>query len=121
MSGVKVDLREDGVLWLINASVFHPRGFALAVDEEGQFWLLGNGSEPWVFTDGAGDAPFAAVGRLLDMARELNTDQVPLPVLHVDPPMPCEIGWCSKKATGRVAAGWRCDDHLPVRPWTEAT
>jgi alkylhydroperoxidase family enzyme len=48
------DLRETGLLWLINRVVFHPRGRALAlhVDEEGRAvgWsLVGDGSEPWQY------------------------------------------------------------------------
>ena len=51
-----VDLRADGFLWLINRSVFHPRGYALAVDtEDGSFWLLGDGTEPWSFGDEAAE------------------------------------------------------------------
>jgi hypothetical protein len=50
------DLTSSGLLWLINASVFHPRGFALAVnvngDGEATGWsLLGDGREPWTFGD----------------------------------------------------------------------
>lgn len=45
------ELRETGLLWLINRTVFHPRGFALAlVRREGEIigWrLLGDGSEVW--------------------------------------------------------------------------
>lgn len=46
------DLRDSGLLWLINRSVFHPRGFALqlAVNlETGEIigWRLsGDGSKP---------------------------------------------------------------------------
>lgn len=48
------ELRETGLLWLINRTVFHPHGFALAlhVDSDGNAtgWeLLGDGSEPWTF------------------------------------------------------------------------
>lgn len=52
------DLRTTGLLWLINTTVFHPRGYALALhfDDEGAAigWsLMGDGSEPWQFaTDG---------------------------------------------------------------------
>ncbi len=47
---MKVDLREDGLLWLINRVVFHPRGFALGYDAgPDEFHLLGDGSEPWRF------------------------------------------------------------------------
>lgn len=44
------DLSESGLLWLINKAVFHPRGFALALD--GDRWiLLGHGDEPWSFPE----------------------------------------------------------------------
>jgi hypothetical protein len=51
------DLRETGLLWLINRVVFHPRGFGLAlhVADDGTTtgWSLqGDGSEPWTFEDG---------------------------------------------------------------------
>jgi len=51
------DLRSSGLLWLINTSVFHPRGFALGLvyDESGEncigWKLLGDGSEQWQFDD----------------------------------------------------------------------
>lgn len=48
-------LRASGVLWLINATVFHPRGMALAIefDDDGECigWKLCTDSEAWVFTD----------------------------------------------------------------------
>lgn len=58
-ASIPVDLRDDGLLWLINSAVFHPRGYALAVDidDDGKiqgFALLGDGTEPWryaVLTD----------------------------------------------------------------------
>ncbi|MFJ2004770.1 hypothetical protein [Streptomyces chartreusis] len=45
------ELRESGLLWLINRTVFHPRGLALSVayTDDGELlgWmLLGDGSEP---------------------------------------------------------------------------
>ena len=48
------DLRSSGLLWLINRTVFHPRGLALALvaDETGDMigWrLVGDGSEPMWF------------------------------------------------------------------------
>lgn len=63
------DLRKTGLLWLINTSLLHPRGFAMAVvlDTEGEVtgWkLLGDGTEPWTFGD-EGDEQFAAVNGLL--------------------------------------------------------
>ena len=55
------DLRPTGLLWLINTTVFHPRGYALAVhfDDEGNAvgWsLMGDGTERWTFDEG-GDWP----------------------------------------------------------------
>jgi len=65
----RVDLRADGVLWLINRTVFHPRGFALAVDvETGDLSLFGNGDEPWAY-DLDEDECFAAVEALLERTR----------------------------------------------------
>lgn len=55
-----VDLREDGLLWLINRTTFHPRGFALALEPDGSFSLLGDGGEPWRFADGMEDDLFRA-------------------------------------------------------------
>ncbi|MEO7260268.1 MAG: hypothetical protein ABI047_03260 [Jatrophihabitantaceae bacterium] len=47
---VEVDLRADGLLWLINRTVFHPRGYALAVEEPGgALYLMGDGSTPWSY------------------------------------------------------------------------
>jgi hypothetical protein len=47
------ELRDSGLLWLINRVVFHPRGYALALEmRDGQAvgWkLLGDGSEVWGF------------------------------------------------------------------------
>lgn len=46
----EVFLREDGLLWLINRAVFHPRGYALGQDpDNGKFILYGDGSEAWSF------------------------------------------------------------------------
>lgn len=53
-----VDLQADGLLWLINRAVFHPRGYALGYDTDtGQFSLLGDGTEPYMFAgDGSDEA-----------------------------------------------------------------
>lgn len=57
-----VDLLEDGLLWLINKTVFHPRGFALGyTPETGEFELWGNGDEPWGYANVDEDAKFRAV------------------------------------------------------------
>jgi hypothetical protein len=52
-----VDLQQDSLLWLINRTVFHPRGYALSYNTDTEeFALLGDGSEPWTFPgDGASE------------------------------------------------------------------
>lgn len=50
------DLRPTGLLWLINTTVFHPRGYALAlhfdVDGNCTGWsLMGDGAERWSFAE----------------------------------------------------------------------
>lgn len=47
----RVNLRKHGILWMINKAIFHPRGFALAVDERGEFYIQGDGTEVWRFAD----------------------------------------------------------------------
>ena len=67
------DLRPTGLLWLINASVFHPRGYTLAItfDDAGEaigWQLLGDGTERWTFDrsmDADIDALFLAVRELM--------------------------------------------------------
>lgn len=73
--GLPVDLLDDGLLWLINRAVFHPRGFALAVDAEGgNATVYGDGSQVWSFDlgEGAEDAKLAAVTACFDRAAVKN-------------------------------------------------
>lgn len=61
------ELRGSGLLWLINTTVFHPRGYALQLhlDEHGDAtgWsLIGDGSEPWLF------APSEEINELFEAA-----------------------------------------------------
>lgn len=74
-----IELKSTGLLWLLNASVLHPRGFALGLvrnPESGEIlgWkLLGDGSEPWKFegvSDGACDQNFADIEALFAVARK---------------------------------------------------
>ncbi len=54
--GDVVNLREDGILWMINRTIFHPRGFALAINEEvSQLTLTGDGVEVWTFAESMAD------------------------------------------------------------------
>lgn len=50
------ELRDVGLLWLVNRVVFHPRGYALALhyEDDGTVsgWsLMGDGTEPWSMGD----------------------------------------------------------------------
>lgn len=78
-AAVPVDLRDDGVLWMVNRTVFHPRGYALAVDEEGKLSLMGDGTEPWSYDlrepDGTDreDDLFQRFAVLLERAAMRNT------------------------------------------------
>ena len=66
-----VDLRADGVLWAINRTLFHPRGFALGYDQEKKsFMLKGDGTEPWQYASPIDeDDLFKRFETLLDRAR----------------------------------------------------
>ena len=44
----KAKFREDGILWMLNRTVFHPRGFALGYDPGShEMTLYGDGKVPW--------------------------------------------------------------------------
>lgn len=60
------DWHEDGVLWLINRVVFHPRGFALTRQRGAnpEWTIQGDGTEVWAFQNGQEDRSFAAVEAL---------------------------------------------------------
>lgn len=68
--------RKNGLLWYINRVAFHPRGFALALDENEageitgwQLWYEANG-ETWCFTPEQDDESFAQFEALLERARK---------------------------------------------------
>jgi len=79
------ELREHGLLWLINRTVFHPRGYALGLsypedasreDIEAHrvqpvgFTILGDGTEPWNYDNEMHeDAPFEAAEALFASLR----------------------------------------------------
>ena len=69
-------LDPTGLLWLINTSVFHPRGYALVIDRDEAtghatgWYLMGDGKERWSYAEdgiavGMLDARFQAVRRTL--------------------------------------------------------
>lgn len=61
------ELMDSGLLWLINRVVFHPRGFALGINDEG--WTLqGDGASPWSFTDDMDQEKFTKVKTTLERA-----------------------------------------------------
>lgn len=74
------DLRDTGVLWAINRFLFHPLGFALAVEvadgtgehEEGtplSWSLQGDGTECWSFKEADDDDRFAKFHEFLNAHR----------------------------------------------------
>lgn len=68
------ELRDTGLLWLINATVFHPRGYALAVHYDGNgdasgWSILGDGNESWGFA--GDDETTARVDDLFRRVKEL--------------------------------------------------
>lgn len=64
-------LIDTGLLWLINKVVFHPRGFAMAVDRYTNQWQLwGNGDEPWGFESKVNDEKFIMVEKFLECLRK---------------------------------------------------
>ncbi|HEY3484293.1 MAG TPA: hypothetical protein VGK49_02865 [Ilumatobacteraceae bacterium] len=71
------ELRSTGLLWLINATVFHPRGYALGLQRNlvtGEIigWALeGDGTEPWAFTDEGRPHDQPTIDDLFRAAKEL--------------------------------------------------
>lgn len=74
------EFRTEGILWLLNTSVMHPRGFALVFHYDGTdpepqteptgWSIIGDGTEPWVMQDGPdNNARFEAFEALLDSLR----------------------------------------------------
>ena len=66
------DLQETGLLWLVNTTTFHPRGYALALvygdDGALEGWtIVGDGTQAWMFDkdDPDIDRCFDAVSELL--------------------------------------------------------
>lgn len=67
------ELRDSGLLWLINRTVFHPRGLALAlvIDDANKIagWrLTGDGTEPMWFSPDDEAALFASAKATLAAA-----------------------------------------------------
>ncbi|WP_413808171.1 hypothetical protein [Streptomyces sp. OE57] len=77
------ELRESGLLWLINHRVLHPRGVALAlyVDEDGQAtgWnlLASPDGKPWTFNQETNDHGRARAEATLTAAGALPASQRP--------------------------------------------
>lgn len=69
------ELSTTGMLWFINRSVFHPLGFALAVQKEADgtvtgWTMQGSGDECWTFTNDADDEEFAKAHTFLRSLRD---------------------------------------------------
>lgn len=72
------DLRDSGLLWLINAAAFHPRGYALAIhyDENGDAigWsILGDGTDPYTVPDETATQRFHDAALTLRVTNQENT------------------------------------------------
>jgi hypothetical protein len=72
------ELKDSGLLWLINRVVFHPRGFALALVRDGAgdggvvgWRLLGDGTEAWSMSLPE-VAEFERAARTLALPREVD-------------------------------------------------
>lgn len=67
------DWHEDGVLWLINRVVFHPRGYALTRQRgaDPEWTIQGDGTDVWTFTNDDDDKLFVAVEALFDRMRRV--------------------------------------------------
>lgn len=68
------DLSPTGLLWLINRTVFHPRGLALALHrgDDGKIvgWTVdGHGGEVWSFAPDDDDEGFERADRFLRQVR----------------------------------------------------
>lgn len=69
------ELRDEGLLWLINRVVFHPRGFALAFDVEVDgtvtgWTMQGTGVECWTFSVPSDDDGFERAEAFLRSLRD---------------------------------------------------
>ena len=65
-----VDLRDDGLLWMINTTIFHPRGLRLGVNTStGKLSLMGDESEATIFSDELADRGFTNFNALLERHR----------------------------------------------------
>lgn len=81
------ELADSGLLWLINAAVFHPRGYALtlaadlATGEVVGWALAGDGRAPWRYDDDGGQAQarFEAAEATLAAAALDGADAIPRP------------------------------------------
>lgn len=47
----QVDVLTDGLIWCLNRSVLHPRGFAIGTDEERRLFMYGSGEGVWRYED----------------------------------------------------------------------
>jgi hypothetical protein len=70
------ELKDSGLLWLVNRAALHPRGFALAIHFDGAgdatgWSIMGDGSEPWAYLmDAEEDDCFARLEATLKTARD---------------------------------------------------
>lgn len=86
----------DGLLYLVNTSVLHPRGFALTLhvdDETGDpigLSVSGDGTEPWCFGDELGNVVerYHSAERLRELAWKPPPPPIPAPPdIDMGPPL----------------------------------
>lgn len=69
-------LLDTGIMWLINTTVFHPRGMALALDFDSdgnpQGWHLYVDEEAWVFPADIANERFRAFNKFIDLIEKIH-------------------------------------------------
>jgi hypothetical protein len=69
------DMREFGLLWLLNTTCLHPRGFAIGVNPDGSDWkLFGDGTQPWSYL----------TKEIVEIAIAAGADRAKLPPYPID-------------------------------------
>lgn len=80
-----VDLRADGILWYINRTCFHPRGFSLGFNGT-DYVMYGTGGEPWQYDRTLAEADLlTSLDAMLARVRREQSGQAGI-VTHPTPP-----------------------------------
>lgn len=127
------DLRDTGLLWLINATVFHPRGFAIGVN--GDHWtIVGDGTDVFTFTDERATARFADAERFLNSRRPAEPEEEDAMIPEPGDGLPTEAelpdyrgaGWTATsdstviRQAKAMINGIISNPNFGYEPWTNA-